>query len=79
MKVSELIEILKSCNPDDVVVMSKDGEGNHYSRLHSAEMYYRFNDGEIGLRELSELDRSHGYSDEDIMEDGVDCVVLWPR
>lgn len=37
MKVKELIEILKDCDPNAQVVMQKDAEGNGYSPLAGAD------------------------------------------
>tara|TARA_S200002703_G_scaffold108388_1_gene94176 strand:+ start:354 stop:617 length:264 start_codon:yes stop_codon:yes gene_type:complete len=85
MKVKELIRLLERCNSEDLVVMSKDGEGNGYSPLYTidGESRYRPNStwsGEIGLRQLDEYYESRGYSEEDVMseEDSQNCVVLWP-
>lgn len=33
MTVKELIKQLSECNPDDLVILSSDGEGNDYSPL----------------------------------------------
>ncbi len=84
MKVWELIEQLQSCNSEDIVVMSKDGEGNGYSPLFEVDASCRYEPdstwhGTTGLRgPLTTALKDRGFSDEDISEGGQDCVVLWP-
>lgn len=80
MKVSELIKRLQEVDPDNIVVLSRDGEGNGYRRLAGVDTSSRYNpeEDEVGLRELTEADRRSGYSEEDVMEEGEDCVILWP-
>ena len=82
MKVRMLIDLLENCDPEDIVVMSKDAEGNSYSplydisedRYHAETTWY----GEIGLRFLTDEDIERGFTSEDVMVDGEDCVTLWP-
>ena len=60
MKVKELKELLNQFNDEDIVIMSKDGEGNGFSPLSDIEegsykaetTWY----GEVGMRELTEED-----------------------
>jgi len=78
MTVKELINILQEMNPDEIVVLSGDSEGNRYSELSGLSNEYNYSDSEIGLRTLSEEDKKRGYSEEDIKTDGVPCVILWP-
>ena len=82
MKVKELIEQLQECAPDAEVVMAKDGEGNNYSPLAGYwEGMYRAEStwhGDVGLAELDEELREAGYSEEDVIEDGVPAVILSP-
>ena len=82
MTVKELKELLEQCNDDDVVVVSSDEEGNSYRKLStvSADLYacegsYNV---EIGLRKLTPSLEEEGYSEEDVLEGGSPCVVLWP-
>jgi len=75
MKVKELIEILKSVNPELDVVMSKDAEGNSYSPL---------SDFSFGVYEPEST--WSGDFDIYIDEDGTACyteeesnaICLWP-
>lgn len=82
MTVRELIELLKNEDPDRLVIMAKDSEGNSYSPL--ADMWsgaYVADttwSGEVGLDELTEELRAQGYDEEDVSEDGVPALILCP-
>lgn len=82
MTVKELIKELEQCNPDDLVVMSTDEEGNGFDTLVDVESnnVYVPKDREIHIKKLTKALRSQGYTKEDLYEgdDAVDCVVLWP-
>lgn len=76
MKVKDLIEALSKCNPDAIVVLSSDAEGNSYDTLHSFwEGVYK--NGEVGLKELTPELKKSGYGPEDIIS-GELAVVLVP-
>lgn len=82
MKVKELIEILQQEDPERLVILSKDAEGNNYSPLadcstsaYEAECTWS---GYIGLEELTPELIKEGYTEEDVLEDGKPCLVLWP-
>ena len=86
MTVQELINQLQQCNPNYLVVMSKDEEGNGFSPL--ADVVGDNNvyvpectwSGELRLHHLTDELRAQSYSDEDVYDgdDGVRAVVLWP-
>lgn len=82
MTVKELIAKLQKVDPNRLVVMSKDGEGNGFSPLcNLVESKYRSDStwsGEIGLEKLTPSLKKQGYSEEDVMEDGIKALVLWP-
>lgn len=82
MKVKDLIKRLQKCDPNRVVIMAKDSEGNSYSPLADFwEGSYRAETtwyGEVGLEKLTEADRKAGYTDEDVMEDGKPALILCP-
>jgi hypothetical protein len=86
MTVRDLLQALQGCDLDTLVVLSADGEGNHFSPLSEADTdtfaYVAENawSGEIGLRELTEDLQRKGYSCEDVVDpqDGAPAVVLWP-
>lgn len=77
--VSELIEALEGFNPDAVVVLSRDEEGNGYDTLYSLEeMMYDPRHRQIGYAKITPEMRKMGYTEEDTLPDGVPAVVLWP-
>lgn len=79
MKIKELIELLEKKNPDDIVVLSRDEEGNGFTKASElSEAIYH--DGEIYLRELTDDLYNIGYSEDDLYDgdDGESCVVIWP-
>lgn len=84
MTVRELIEALKGMDPDRLVVLQKDGEGNGYSPLadvddNAAYMPETTWSGEVGLQFLTAEDRSSGFSDEDLAHpNATPCVILGP-
>lgn len=81
MKVKDLIEKLKEHDPEAMVALSKDAEGNGYSPLADIEAAgYSKDDHFSGLtynKLTPELEKM-GFSEEDIDEDAEDCVFLWP-
>lgn len=84
MTVRQLKEILSTCNDDDVIVMSIDSEGNGYHPLSEDGVNtsdYNWDgeyNGEIGLRALNKDLEKSGYTEDDLMESGIACVVFWP-
>jgi len=81
MLVKELIEKLQKEDPDRIVIISRDSEGNGHSPLSriclgayaATTSWY----GEVGLDELTEEDRKAGYSEEDVIE-GERAIILCP-
>lgn len=69
MKVKKLIKKLMKLDPDSIVVMASDAEGNKFSPLSDTteELYFANNSwsGDIA----SEEDETHGADP---------AVVLWP-
>lgn len=85
MTVAELIKELQACNPDDIVVMSSDAEGNAHSPLASLWEGTYVPDstwsGEVYTRSpLTKEDKEAGYTEEDLYhgDDGVNVIVLGP-
>jgi hypothetical protein len=82
--VKEWIEILKKENPNALVVLSKDGEGNSYSPLDSIDVgvYVENNhwSGEVFPKEITEDMRKAGFTNEDLYDglDGIDALILYP-
>lgn len=81
MKVSELIELLKSEDPERIVILSRDCEGNGYSPLYNVETA-AYKDAEIGLESINDLTpdiRELGYCEDDILVGGQPAIVFWPE
>ena len=82
MIVKELKEILNNADDNDLVVLSRDGEGNSYSPLYDTQLCTYADEesweGQIGLRELTPELIKEGYTEEDLLEDGVNAIVLYP-
>jgi hypothetical protein len=82
VKVKDLINELKKTDPERLVIMSKDAEGNSYSPLSDWwEGAYRAETtwyGEVGLEELTDDFKEAGYGEEDVIEDGVPALILCP-
>jgi hypothetical protein len=77
MNVKQLIKRIEKLDPDMLVVMSTDSEGNGFDTLSSIETH-SYKDGEIGLLELTPELKERGYTDEDLLVGGKPAVVLWP-
>ena len=81
MKVKELIEKLQQCDPEDIIVLAKDEEGNGFNMLGDIdEAIYVPCHKETYLRELTPELEEQGYTEEDFYdgEDGQLAIVLWP-
>lgn len=86
MTVRELITALLDCNMDDIVIMSKDAEGNYHSPLSAVDSNYGYVPtttwyGDVGLRQVPPELIDRGYTEEDCYmapENAIPCVVLGP-
>ena len=82
MTVKELREQLKDFNDDDIVVVSKDGEGNDFSLLADLgqDMYVASStwSGEIYPREYDEQYFMDREEYEEVKAEAQKCVTLWP-
>ena len=69
MKVREVIEVLSELNPDEVVLMSSDPEGNSYYLVR-------------GIDSDASYDPDEGYRLETVAErdeeDYTPCVLIFP-
>lgn len=81
MKIKELIKLLEKEDPERIVIMASDGEGNGYSPLSSiwTAAYKAENtwSGEVGLEKLTEEDEEQGYTEEDVLK-GKKAIVFSP-
>jgi hypothetical protein len=84
MTVSELIEKLSELDPNALVILSSDGEGNNYSPLCDSFGYsaYRANSSWSGeLVSEEDFDDDPDYYDNDLEEylsGSVPAIVLYP-
>lgn len=84
MTVRELVEQLQKMDPDRLVVVQKDAEGNGYSPLEGADDNAAYTaettwSGEVGKQVLTKEDRAAGFTKEDLARNGaVPCVILYP-
>lgn len=82
MTVKELIEALSKEDPNRIVVMSRDAEGNGCSPLadwwsgaYRADTSYS---GEVGLEKLDETSKLAWHSEEDVVVGGRPAIILCP-
>lgn len=79
MNVGELIEELRRLDPNLLVVLQKDEEGNGYRKLLGVDSNAVFVEpDEVRLRVLDDADRKRGFTDEDLAPGAPPCVVLFP-
>lgn len=76
MNVKTLIEHLLKHDPERVVVLSLDSEGNSFAELTDIQpMQY---DGKgIGFSELNDGLREMGFSKDDVIK-GKKALIFWP-
>lgn len=77
--VKELIARLSELDPDAVVIMQRDREGNGYAPCEGAEGNGAWDDEEqeYGYAALTPALEEKGFGQEDIIA-GVPAVVIWP-
>ncbi len=84
MTVKDLRDALAGLPDDMLVICQKDGEGNGYSPLAGADgennSYVADTtwSGDVGLTKLTKEAKAKGYAKEDVVKDGVPCLVLYP-
>lgn len=82
MTVQELIAELSKLPGDLEVVLQGDTEGNYYAPLAGTDgdnLGYDPDEHTTGYLVLTEDLRLHGYTDEDLCDEGTPCVVLYPE
>lgn len=82
MTVSQLIVKLNGLNPDALVILQKDREGNGYSKLEDIDdnaVYVPDTgwSGDVMLHHLTPELKKDGFTSDDV-GDGEICVVLYP-
>ncbi|MCK5616483.1 hypothetical protein KAR91_82235 [Candidatus Pacearchaeota archaeon] len=82
MTGKDLINKLQKMSDSDLerlIVMQKDPEGNGYAQLDDLSFAsYSEEDCEIGLDKLTPELQKQGFSDEDILINGIPAIVLEP-
>lgn len=84
MTVGELIARLKKEDPNRVVILSRDVEGNGFSPLYGIwtgaylpNLHHPW-DVNVGLEELTEEDRDNGYGEDDLLPGGEPALIMTP-
>lgn len=79
MTIKELILELNRLDPSLLVVMSIDQEGNGFKPVREiSDDNNVYDDGDLGIHHLTRVLESQRFTDEDIMQDGERCIVIWP-
>jgi hypothetical protein len=84
MTVRELLELLGKLDPEALVVLAADEEGNGFAPLAAAEaVAYHTDEEEVRLRgPLTDELQGQGYGEEDVIDapgnGWVWAVALWP-
>lgn len=79
LTVKTLKNALKHCHDDLIVVMSRDAEGNGFHPLAEVVPGMAYKNGEIGFGAIDAELQKAGYTQEDVLKGGAECVVLWPE
>lgn len=80
MTVGQLRLALGEFDDSDIILLSRDPEGNGFSVLHEAgEGRVAKGDDEPLYRKLTKKLKRDGYSSEDVATQGTDAVTLYPR
>ena len=85
IKVKELIKMLQKEDPEAVIIMSSDSEGNNYSPFSDFGVNNYIPDGphrgDVYMIELDEKDIEQGFTEEDLGPDDpekVKALVFYP-
>jgi hypothetical protein len=78
MNVKQLKEILNTFNDNDLVVMASDEEGNSYHKFSGDIWKCKYYEEYCYIRELTPQLIENGYSEDDLCEDGVNAICLYP-
>jgi len=79
MTVAQLIKRLQKEDPERIVILSSDSEGNSYSELYADAIgTAAWNGEEVGLEELTPELEKRGYTEEDLLEGGKPALILSP-
>ena len=87
-ELREALNTLDASYDDNIIVLSKDSEGNEYKVVEKNNFMaidYKLTPkgcgccGDIHIRKLTDELIKHGYTEEDLTdEESIDCVILYP-
>lgn len=79
LTVKKLIDQLSGLDPDAVVIMQRDPEGNGYAPCSGAEGNGAWDnkEREYGYAKITPELEKQGFAEEDVIS-GVPAVVIWP-
>lgn len=85
MTVKELMEKLQHEDPDRIIVMAKDSEGNNYTPLcdywvgaYRPETTYYGDVGAESIDDFTQEDLDAGWGEADVISDGQPALILKP-
>lgn len=80
MLVKDVIEMLQKCEPNALVVLAKDGEGNSFSPLDATQVgwYVAESEWDGSFYTEEEMDAEIDSDEEDVDLNEIPAVVLWP-
>jgi hypothetical protein len=83
MNVKELIELLEKEDPERLVILQGDSEGNSFLPILNiwigAYKEYSEYDGDAKVEKLTESMQARDHTIEDVIKDGVPALILAPR
>lgn len=80
IKVKKLIELLKTADPERIVILQEDPDGNGWVKLNEVELDNAvYQKGEVYLEKLTKKLAKDGFTEEDVLKKGGQkCIVLVP-
>ena len=80
MKVRELIGALEDMDPDAIVILQKDSEGNGFSPLNGVDDSFEYVGEGLGTGDVYPDAPNDYYSEADLYDgdDAEPCVLLYP-
>ena len=75
MTKKELLKILEPFEDNTLIILS-DSVGTYYKKADDFD-HKRYHEGEVGIPELTDELIKEGYTEEDTLPEGQDCIVLW--
>ena len=81
MTVKDLRKLLKGLPGDTIIVAASDPEANSYRPIVRGDLGFNFDEdsGDIGLAGLDDAMKLRlGLTEDDVMESGESCLLLWP-